>query len=112
MHRYCLTLDLIDDPQLIAAYEQHHKNVWPEIIKSITDSGIVDMQIYRLYTRLFMIMETNEHFSFEKKAAMDAGNQIVQQWETLMLNYQKLLPFAAPGQKWMLMDRIFELKPL
>jgi L-rhamnose mutarotase len=112
MHRYCLTLDLIDDPQLIAAYEQHHKNVWPEIIKSITDSGIVDMQIYRLYTRLFMIMETNEHFSFEKKAAMDAGNQIVQQWETLMLNYQKLHPFAAPGQKWMLMDRIFELKPL
>lgn len=108
--RYCLTLDLIPNDQLIAEYEEMHRKVWPEIIESIRGSGIVDMEIYRTGNRLFMIMEVNEAFSFADKAAMDAGNEKVQEWETLMWKYQQALPGAKPGEKWIMMDKIFELK--
>lgn len=109
MKRYCLTLDLKDDPALISEYEAYHKEIWPEIRDGITASGIVDMEIYRFSNRLYMIMEVNDEFSFEKKGAMDAGNEKVQEWETLMWKYQQALPGAKPGEKWMLMDKIFEL---
>ncbi|WP_338877356.1 L-rhamnose mutarotase (plasmid) [Spirosoma sp. SC4-14] len=109
MNRYCLALDLIDDPTLIRQYEYYHQNGWPEIKASILDAGILNMEIYRIGNRLFMIMDTDASFSFEKKAAMDAANPKVQEWETLMWTYQQSLPQAKPGEKWLLMDKIFQL---
>jgi len=109
MKRYCLTLNLKDDPALIAAYEEYHKAVWPEIKESITSSGITNMQIYRFDVSLFMIMDTTDDFSFERKAAMDAGNPRVQEWESLMWKFQQPVKGAADGQKWVLMDKIFQL---
>lgn len=109
MQRYALALDLKEDPQLIAEYEAYHKAVWPEIVQSISDSGIRNMQIYRYANRLFMIMETDDAFSFEQKAALDNGNAKVQEWEALMWRYQKALPGSKPGEKWMLMDKIFDM---
>lgn len=108
--RYCLTLDLKDDPALIAEYKKYHENVWPEIAQSIRDSGIEDMEIYLLGTRMFMIMEVNESFSFEKKARADSANPKVQEWEQLMWKFQQALPQAKPGEKWLPMQRIFELE--
>lgn len=107
--RYCLALDLKEDPQLIAAYDEYHKSVWPEITASIKSSGIIALEIYRVANRLFMIMETNADFSFEQKAALDAKNEIVQQWEKTMWEYQQALPIAKPGEKWVLMQKIFSL---
>jgi|SRR5690348_7858362 L-rhamnose mutarotase len=107
--RYCLALDLKDDKQLIAEYEEYHQKVWPEIIASIKDVGIRDMEIYRVANRLFMIMETHEDFSFEKKNAMDNANPRVQEWEEIMWKYQRALPVARPGEKWILMKKIFDL---
>lgn len=109
MKRYCLALDLKEDPALIASYEQHHRNVWPEIVQSIQDSGILHLEIYRVANRLFMLLETSDDFSFDRKSAMDAANPKVQQWEQLMWQYQQALPGARPGEKWVLMDRIFSL---
>jgi len=109
MKRFCLALDLKDDTKLIAEYEDYHKNVWPEIIKSIRGSGIEVLDIYRAGNRMFMIIEANENFSFEKKAKMDAENSKVQEWENLMWKYQQALPWAKIGEKWILMDKIFEL---
>lgn len=109
MKTFCLTLDLKNDPTLIEEYEQHHKHVWPEVLQSIKDSGIENMEIYRLSNRLFMIMQVDDTFSFEKKAAMDASNPKVQEWEKLMWKYQQALPVAKPGEKWLLMDKIFSL---
>ncbi|HAO45774.1 MAG TPA: L-fucose mutarotase [Chitinophagaceae bacterium] len=109
MKRYCLALDLKDDAALIAEYEAHHKNVWPEIIKSIKDSGIEVLDIYRTGNRLFMIIEAADDFSFEKKNAADASDPNVQEWEQLIWKFQQAMPWAKPGEKWILMDQIFQL---
>ena len=109
LKRYCLALDLKDDPRLIAEYEHYHKRVWPEIIKSITEAGIEKLDIYRSGNRLFMIIEATADFSFDKKKKADAANDKVQEWETLMWKYQQALPGSKPGEKWILMDKIFEL---
>ena len=109
MKRFCLALDLKDDPKLIAEYEKYHTAVWPEILKSIQDSGINHMEIYRTGTRMFMIMETSDNFSFDRKSKSDEKNPKVQEWEKLMWTYQQALPGAKPGEKWKLMDKIFSL---
>jgi L-rhamnose mutarotase len=107
--RYCLALDLQDDPQLIAEYRRHHEHVWPEVAQSIRDSGIEDMEIYLLGTRLFMIVEVSERFSFDAKSEADRDNPKVQEWERLMWKFQRPLPQAKAGEKWILMERIFKL---
>lgn len=109
MKRHCLALDLKDDAALIAEYEKYHEKIWDEIIASIRESGIIDMEIYRIGNRLFMIMEVEDDFLFENKAQKDAQNPKVQEWETLMWRYQQALPMAKEGEKWLLMDRIFKL---
>lgn len=111
MKKYCLALDLVNDPQVIAGYEHWHKNenCWPEIIESITASGITNMEIYRTGNRLFMIMETDDAFDPKKKAGMDAQNPKVQEWEELMWKFQQPLPWANEGEKWVMMDKIFQL---
>lgn len=107
--RYCLSCDLKNDPVLITEYEAHHKKIWPEIGQSIRGAGVERMEIYRVENRLFMIMEVNETFSFEAKAKADAENPVVIEWENLMWKYQQGLPFAKAGEKWVLMNKIFEL---
>ncbi len=106
--RYCLALDLKDDARLIAEYEAYHRNVWPEILESIASSGIRSMEIYRLQNRLLMVMDVDDRFSFEAKAAADAADERVRAWEALMWRYQQAVPGGPPGAKWRLMDRIFE----
>lgn len=110
MQRFCFALDLKDDPELIQKYIEHHQNVWPEILESLTVAGILDMEIYNVGNRLFMIMETQDDFDPEAKAEVDRNNQKVQEWEALMDTYQQKLSFAKDGQKWVPMDRIFSLK--
>lgn len=109
MNRYCLALDLKDDAALIAEYEKMHREVWPEIVSSIKKADVQNLEIYRTGNRLFMILEAGADFSFEKKSDMDAANEAVQKWEALMWKYQQELPTAKPGEKWILMDRIFSL---
>ncbi len=110
MQKYCLALDLKEDPQLMAEYKAHHQKVWPEIIQSIKESGITLLDIYNVGNRMFMIIEADDDFSFKKKAALDEGNAKVQEWEDLMWKFQQALPWAKSGEKWMLMEKIFELK--
>jgi L-rhamnose mutarotase len=108
--RFCLTLDLKDDPNLIAEYKRYHEKIWPEITRSIKDSGIEDMEIYLFGTRMFMIMEVNESFSFEAKTKADQLNPKVQEWEQLMGMFQKSLPQVKQREKWLLMERVFKLE--
>lgn len=108
--RYCLTLDLKNDPALITEYKRYHKKIWPEITQSIRSAGVEEMEIYLLGTRMFMILEVNEHFSFEAKARADLANPKVREWEELMWKFQQPLPGSEPGEKWLLMERIFTLE--
>lgn len=111
MKRYCLALDLRDDPQLIAEYEYWHeaKNGWPEIRKSILDADIIDMQIYRTGNRLMMIMDTSDDYDADRKAILDGANPKVQEWEQLMWKFQQPLPWAGENEKWVPMKMIFKL---
>lgn len=109
IQRFCFALDLKEDDQLISEYKAFHRQVWPEVIRSIKAAGIRVLDIYNTGNRLFMILEADETFSFDRKAALDAGNPKVQEWETLMWKFQQALPGAKPGEKWILMEKIFEL---
>lgn len=107
--KYCLALDIKNDQKSIEAYDEHHRSVWPEIKKSIKDAGILNMEIYRTGNRLFMIMEVDEGFSFETKAAMDSANPKVREWEELMWQFLQPLPHVAGEKKWVLTEKVFSL---
>jgi L-rhamnose mutarotase len=106
--RYCLTLDLKDDPALIAEYRRHHQAVWPEVLESLRASGIVHAEIYLRATRMVMVLDVGPEFSFEAKTAVDAANHVVQRWEALMWKFQQALPGTPVGEKWQLMEPIWE----
>ena len=107
--KYCFTLDLKDDPKAIETYKEYHKNIWPEIRRQIKSTGVEVLEIYVVSNRLFMIMETTPQFSLIEKQKKDAADPKVQEWESLMSKYQQVLPFAQPGEKWVLMEQIFSL---
>ena|SRR5687768_7717207 len=109
MQRYVLALDLKDDPALIQEYETIHKAVWPEILESIRNAGVTACDMYRAGTRMVMILEVDDTFSFERKNAMDEASPIVQKWEAFMWTFQQAIPAAKPGEKWVVMDQFFSL---
>lgn len=111
MKTWCLALDLHDDPALIEKYKWYHRNenIWPEVVENIRELGILSERIYLTGNRLVMILETTDEFSFAAKAAADAASPKTQEWEALMWTYQKPLPQARPGEKWILMEKIFEV---
>ena len=107
MKRYCLALDLKENAERIAEYEQIHKSVWPEVLEHIRGNGVLNMELYRTGNRLFMIMETVDDFNPDEMAANDAASPLIQKWEAFMWTFQQPLPWAKPGEKWIMMDRIF-----
>lgn len=111
MKRWVFALDLIDDPRAIAEYEAWHRadRIWPAVVESLWRSGLMALEIFRTGNRLCLILEAPDDFSLEAKAAADAADPDVQAWERLMWTFQRALPWAAPGEKWVLMQRIFSL---
>lgn len=109
--RFCYSCDLKDNPELIAEYKAYHAagNAWPEITKSIKDAGIVDMEIYLIGNRMFMIMEVEDTFDSIKYSEMNANNPKVQEWKNLMWKYQQELPWAKDGEKWIALEKVFKL---
>jgi L-rhamnose mutarotase len=96
---------------IIAEYEFWHKkeNLWPEVTHSLINAFIIEMEIYRIGNRLFMIMHTKDEFDFDRKTLADCTDAKIMEWETLMSNFQQPLPSANRTEKWVLMDRIFQL---
>ncbi len=111
--RYCQTLDLKDDPELIAAYKALHTEggAWPEILDGIRAVGILEMEIYLLGTRLFMIVETPADFDWADSMARLAGLPRQSEWEAQTAKFQMADPQAGSAEKWQLMERIFHLYP-
>jgi L-rhamnose mutarotase len=109
--RYCQTLDLKDDPALIAEYVKRHSEAeaWPEIRSGIQEVGILEMELYILGTRLFMIVETPLDFNWEIAMTKLAGLPRQAEWEEYMSIFQVAKPGASSAEKWQLMDKIFHL---
>jgi len=112
--RYCLTLDLKDDPKLIEEYEQWHQpeNVWAEITEGIKKVGILDSEIYRSGTKLFMILTVPADFDFEKRMGTLAGLPRQAEWEEFMSKFQASDPNSSSAEKWVKMKRVFKLPPV
>lgn len=109
MPRHCLTLDLQNDPAKIAGYKLYHEKIWPEIRDSLFAAGVTDMEIYLSGTRMFMIMDVNDDFSFDRKARMDSANPKVLEWEAVMANFQAVPEGTDPVRRWQPMERVFDL---
>lgn len=109
--RYCQTLDLRSNPQLIAAYRRRHSQaqVWQEILDGIRQVGILEMEIYILGTRLFMIVETPLDFCWTTAMARLATLPRQQEWEDSMAEFQLTDPALTSAGKWKLMERMFHL---
>ena len=109
--RYCQTLDLRDDPQLISAYRRLHApdGIWPEILEGIRASGVLEMEIYLVGTRLFMIVELPANLSWHEVMEKMAHQPRQAEWEALTARYQKAQATATSDEKWQLMERIFYL---
>jgi L-rhamnose mutarotase len=112
MRRLCFALDLKDDPKIIDEYKKWHAKGGPPaaVTRSIRAAGIESLEIYLCGNRLFMIMEVGAAFSSTAKAASDSADPDVQAWEQLMWNFQQPLPWAAPGQKWVPTELIYDLR--
>lgn len=109
--RYALALDLVDDAQRIADYEKAHEKIWPAVRDHLFAHGVLSMEIYRLGTRLFMVMETDDAvYDPEAMARADASNPTIAQWEALMWTYQAPTPWTPEGAKWVPMRKIFALE--
>ena len=109
--RYCQTMDLTDKPELIAEYVKRHSDeeAWPEIRAGIREVGILEMEIYILGTRLFMIVETPLDFDWETAMARLATLPRQAEWEAYMSIFQQADATATSAEKWQLMDRMFYL---
>ena len=110
--RYCKTLTLREDPGLIAAYRKAHApdQIWPEITQGMKEVGILDMQIYLLGNRLFMIMDTVPEFDHDRAMAELAGKPRQAEWEAHMAKFQMTSEESTAGEKWQLMDRIYTME--
>ncbi|HTJ94112.1 MAG TPA: L-rhamnose mutarotase [Pararobbsia sp.] len=109
--RYCLALDLKDDPQLIESYETYHREVWPEVVAHLRGQGVIGMEIYRLGTRMVMVMDTDDAlYDADRMAAAAEADPAVRKWEELMWKFQAPTPWTPAGEKWVRMDRVFDLK--
>lgn len=109
--RFCQTLDLRDNPELIATYRKLHAQdgIWPEIIQGIRQVGILEMEIYLLGTRLFMIVEMAESTDWNTAMSQLATLPRQAEWEELTARYQQASANAGSAEKWKLMERIFHL---
>ncbi|SHJ79560.1 L-rhamnose mutarotase [Pseudozobellia thermophila] len=111
--RYCQTLQLKDDPELIAEYEKWHRsdNIWKEITDGLREVGVIDSEIYRHGTLLVMILTVPADFDFQVQMGKLAQLPRQAEWEELMAKYQASDPNAASSEKWVQMKRVFKLPP-
>ena len=109
MQRFCLTLNLYPDQALIDEYIERHRHVWPEVLRSLRDAGVLDMKIYQHGNLLMMIMDTTDDFTIERKAVIDRANPVVMRWEEEMAKYQVGDPDSDASGRWQQMQQVFAL---
>jgi len=110
MTRHVLAVDLKDDPAVVEAYKEHHRRVWPEVLRSLRRAGIADMQIYLLGRRLVMLVDMVDGLDVRSAFAQHvASHPRVVEWEALMKSMQQPVPGSAAGEWWAVMQPVFDL---
>ena len=111
MQRLYFALDLDDDPAAIGEYESWHRaeRIWPEIVTQLRAAGIHELEIFRCGNRLVMVRQMPEGSS-DRDPALLGNGELTKKWEQLMWRFQRPLPFANAGEKWVPMTRIFSLR--
>ncbi|MBL9032964.1 MAG: L-rhamnose mutarotase [Phycisphaerae bacterium] len=110
MKPYAQALDLVDDPSLIAAYKEHHRAVWPEVVAALRGLGIARLRIFLHGTRLFMYYEAPDAFDPARDYQAYAANARCAAWDALMRGFQRRVPGARPGEWWSPMELVFDLE--
>lgn len=110
MNEFALTLNLKNDQRLIEEYKAHHREVWPEVLNALKKVGILEMKIFLLQNRLFMYMITGDDFKMDENMKVYLEDHPkIKEWEELMDQYQERLPKSKNNEKWLTMEKIFQL---
>jgi len=109
MKTFVYTLDLKDDPDLIAKYKEYHRAVWPEVIEGAKKIGLIHDRIYLLGNRLVMILETDDAYDPDLDLSRYAEKPRAKEWDELMKTFQQPLKWAKPGEYWLRMELVFDL---
>ena len=108
MQRFVLTLQLRPDPALADEYVARHRDVWPQVLDSLRDSGILRSEIFRNGYQLIMVLDTTDDFTFDRKAGMDQANAVVMQWEKEMAKFQAVDNADTDASKrWVMLENVF-----
>jgi len=109
MKTFAQTINLVDDPKIIEKYEEYHKNVWPEVIKSLKTIGIKRMEIFRISNQLFMYCQAEDNFDPEHDfQKYTEKNPKAEEWNELMSTFQRKSPQASPEMWWMPIKLVFD----
>ena len=106
MKTYVMALDLIDDEKIISDYEKYHKNVWPEVLESIKELGIMRMRIFRISNRMFMVIDTKDSYDPDKIMDYANTNPKADEWNNIMMKFQQKVPGAKPNEWWASMKQV------
>lgn len=109
MPTFAQAIDLVDDDGMIEAYERHHRAVWPEVTAALREIGILEMRIFRLGRRLFMVFEAREGFDPARDYQRYADDPRCRAWDDLMRTYQRRAPGAGAHEWWARMELVFDL---
>lgn len=113
MKTWTYTCDLLDDPEILRRYDEHHAHIWPEVAESLRAVGMRDIRIWRLGSRLFMQVDTDDDFDPAAAGLRHrASHPRCREWEDLMAGFQRRPPGAEPGEgTWTEMRQVFQLTP-
>ncbi len=110
MKTYVYTLNLKNDPELIAKYLEHHRAVWPEVIASVRQAGFLGDRVYRLGTRLVLALDVKDDFDPQRDLTNYTKHPRAKEWDDIMKTFQEPVPEAKPGEWWALMENVFDLR--
>jgi L-rhamnose mutarotase len=111
MKRYGQTINLKDDPVIIARYVEYHRAPWPEVEAGLKSIGIRRMIIFMLGRQLFMYMETDDSFEPERDfPRYENSSARIKEWQDLMASMQEPVAGAQPGEWWAQMQLVFALE--
>ena len=104
-----LTADLVKDSLLQKEYLNYHANQfkdWPEVAQGFCNAEFQELQLFMNAGQLMLIISIPKGADFESlNKKTTANNPRVDEWNTLMKNYQRGLQGTQPGETWVFLEK-------